>query len=364
MAREKVAYFFGSLNRGGAETLVLDVLSRHSQLPYDALCIYRNEGTLSERYRNTGAQMIRLPRGKSWLGYIVRLSKVLRKEGVTVIHAQTSLNAILAVVCTWFTRVRAVTTFHGYGYINSPKLLRRLIFKGSDKVVFVSKELKDAYLKRGDFGCKEKCVIVYNGIDFDKFNILATGSNNKRLELCMVGSFGEGRNHLFVCKFLSRLLENGIDFHFTFIGAARDNEMKIYNDCVDYCKEHGLEGYVTFAGLRDDVPELLRGMDAFVYATRHDSFGIAVMEAVAAGLPTFVNDWCVMKELTREGELATLYETDNVDSLYDKFCDFVAHRDDYRTKAKENAILVRELYSIEQHIKTLIQVYAIRSNAD
>ena len=88
------------------------------------------------------------------------------------------------------------------------------------------------------------------------------------------------------------------------------------------------------------------------------------MEAVAAGLPTFVNDWCVMKELTREGELATLYETDNVDSLYDKFCDFVAHRDDYRTKAKENAILVRELYSIEQHIKTLIQVYAIRSNAD
>lgn len=358
MGREKIAYFFGSLNRGGAETLVLDVLSRHGQLSYEALCLYRNEGTLSEMYHNTGAKMVCLPRGRSWTGYVVKMCRFLKKEHVTVVHAQTSLNAILAVICSWFTGVRVVTTFHGYGYVDSPLLLRRLIFKGSSKVVFVSNELREAYLQRGDFGCMEKCEVIYNGIDFNKFALHARNTSNKKIEMCMVGSFGEGRNHMFVCRFLSKLHDEGIDFHFTFIGAARESEMNVYNDCVAYCREKGLEQCVTFAGLRDDVPELLQTMDAFVYATRHDSFGIAVMEAIAAGLPTFVNDWCVIKELTRNGELASLYETDNVESLYNVFSHFLSHREEFYKKAKENAMRVRDIYSIDRHIKRLAQIYA------
>lgn len=52
---------------------------------------------------------------------------------------------------------------------------------------------------------------------------------------------------------------------------------------------------VHFMGPRSDVPELLASWDAFLYSTDHDTFGIAVVEAIAAGLPTFVNDWEVMK---------------------------------------------------------------------
>lgn len=68
-----------------------------------------------------------------------------------------------------------------------------------------------------------------------------------------------------------------------------------------------------FLGLWDDVPSLLATMDAFVYATRHDSFGIAVVEAMASRVPTFVNDWGVMNELTKGGRYATLYKTDDIE---------------------------------------------------
>ena len=175
--------------------------------------------------------------------------------------------------------------------------------------------------------------------------------------MCMVGSFGEGRNHMFVCRFLDALKRRGVPYHFTFIGAARDSEREIYDSCVDYCHEHGLDDNVTFYGLSNDVPGLLAGMDAFVYATRHDSFGIAVIEAIATGLPTFVNDTDVMQELSEDGKLAMLYPTNDVDALVVKIQHYATHRLDYWQHAQESAKRVREQYSIERNIAMLSKVY-------
>ena len=37
----KIAFFLGSLNRGGAETLLADVFSRGEDLPFEAVCVPR-----------------------------------------------------------------------------------------------------------------------------------------------------------------------------------------------------------------------------------------------------------------------------------------------------------------------------------
>ena len=61
----KVAFFFGTLNRGGAETLALDVLRHHGSLPFGVVCLYRNDGVLSEQMAATGARMLRIPRKRT-----------------------------------------------------------------------------------------------------------------------------------------------------------------------------------------------------------------------------------------------------------------------------------------------------------
>ena len=64
----KVAYYFGRLNRGGAETLVADLLMCHENIPFQPVCIYRDEGTLSEMFRQSGAPMLKLRRRKELVG--------------------------------------------------------------------------------------------------------------------------------------------------------------------------------------------------------------------------------------------------------------------------------------------------------
>ena len=160
-----------------------------------------------------------------------------------------------------------------------------------------------------------------------------------------------------MCQFLKGLKDKGVNFDFYFVGRKSDAEPWRYDNCVKFCVENGLKNCVHFLGARADVPQILKHMDAFLYATDHDTFGIAVIEAVAAGLPTFVNDWEVMTEVVQNGKLATLYKTNDTEDFCEKFMDFVANVDSYKKQAEINASLVRNIYSIESHIERLNELY-------
>ena len=57
----KIAYFIGALNRGGAESLILDICRQHKSVPYDFVCIYRHEGNMSEDFKKSGANLLHVP---------------------------------------------------------------------------------------------------------------------------------------------------------------------------------------------------------------------------------------------------------------------------------------------------------------
>lgn len=54
--------------------------------------------------------------------------------------------------------------------------------------------------------------------------------------------------------------------------------------------QQGAEGSVRFLGVREDVPELMQGMDAFLFPSFYEGLGMAVLEAQAAGLPVLASD--------------------------------------------------------------------------
>ena len=199
-------------------------------------------------------------------------------------------------------------------------------------------------------------------MNFDKIikvKDTSTTSNDdlKPLQMGAVGNFVIGRNQFTLCKFLHLLDMEGVEFKFYFVGRRNDKEPWRFDDCVKFCQENGLSDKVEFLGARSDVPELLASWDAFLYSTDHDTFGIAVVEAIAAGLPTFVNDWSVMNEITDNGKLAHLYKTKNPEDLLRVFNDYLRNRVVYKREAMENAQVIKERFSIEKHLKALSGVY-------
>ncbi len=361
MNNMKIAYLLGSLNRGGTETLLLDVFKSAKKASFDFIGIHRKGGLYEKDFYATEQKKFRLaPRFPFDIWYFIRLRKLLKNEQITIVHAQQFLDAIYAKIACLGTKIKVVETFHGYdfGANRFDKLLIKLSIRWCDAVFFVSEAQKRYYVEKYGIKNQQKLSVVYNGVNFEKLGTLVKKSSSQNvLKFGMVGNFVRVREQNSIVKFLKLLKDKCVSFEFYFVGSKNAAEPWRYDDCVRFCQENELTECVHFLGSRNDVPQLLAEWDAFVYSTDHDTFGIAVIEAIAAGLPTFVNDWEVMEEVTNHGEWATLYETKNPADLLEKFCNFVNDKNAYFERAYDNAKQVREMYSIEQHINRLYAQY-------
>lgn len=353
----KAAFFLGSLRHGGAESLVYDICRRRTAAPFDLCVLYRKDEDFSDAFRATGVEMIQVMRTGGMLKYLRSLRKAILDHHIDIVHAQTASNAMVSIFALLFTRVKLVTTFHGFSFSNAPWWYRKLVYGGSKRIVCVSEYEKRHYGRKWGLPADNKLRVVHNGIDFSKLDdpkpdpAHPVPVDRNVLNLIMVGSFIEGRAQPFVCQALHRLDQQGVPFHMYFAGRRDDAEPWRYDDCVSYCRNNGLEDKVTFLGNRSDIPWLLRQMNLFLYATDHDTFGIAVIEAIASGLPVLVNDWDVMKEVTRDGEWAILYRTGDEEDCVSKIRTWMERRPEAPAEA------VRSHYSIENHIQALNRIY-------
>ena len=366
----KVAYFIGSLNRGGLESLTLDICRKHGETPYDLVCVYRHDGNMSENFKGSGAPMIQVRKPKGILRYLWSLRKTFLYEKVDIVHSQTPSNTLLLSIALFGTGIKIITTFHGHLFAEASWWKRRLVYQASEKILCVSNYQKQYYEQKWHLPQDNKLSVVYNGIDFSKLDSTKNEENrdveSDRFKLAMVGNFIKGRSQSVIVKAIHLLKEKGVvNFDFYFVGRRDELEARRYDDCVRYCEEHHLNN-IHFLGSRNDVPELLKSMDGFVYSTAHDTFGIAVIEAIAAGIPIVVNDWPVMTEVCNLGLPETnsairFFKTDDVEDCADKMkellSDITTNKKQIQADCKQASDTVKQKYSIQTHINNLYSIY-------
>lgn len=355
----KVAYLFGGMNRGGAETIMLDVFRNWRNAPFSFIGIHRKDGSCKDDFYVTGSNLFKLaPNRFGYLRYFIQLRKLLNTENITVVHSQHWLDCIYAYIATIGMRVQIVNTFHGfYSMKGFCGLLCRMSIRMADDVCFVSRYEQEWYQKQL-YIPDSKCHVIYNGIDFSKIDSAEPSTelpNNSRSRLAMVGNFMPGRDHLTLVRALRLFKERRLmDFDFVFIGKRVENHAVIFDECKRICAENKMSN-VYFLGTRSDVPSLLKAMDGFVYSTAHDTFGIAVVEAMAVGLPVVVNDWPVMKEVC--GDMAYYFCSKDVEDCAAAIEKLLAELPQRKDAAKKNAASVRKKYSIDNYIETLAKIY-------
>ncbi len=362
----KIAYLLGSLNRGGTETLLLDTFKSIHGEDIDIACVYRMGGILYEDFRETGVHLTKItPKRKFDFSYIFRLRAFLNKNEIDIAHAQQPLDALYAYLACIGLETKVLFTMHGYDfrYGKLTKRIIRFIHRRTDLNIFVSKVQRDYFIEKYNFR-EEKTRVLYNGVSFGKFDDFQHVSIRKefvipdqQLIIGSVGNFNPARDQMTICRFLNLLNKQKIDFTFVFAGSQSKAAPWYWDDCRNYCRENGLQQKVIFAGLRDDIPNFLSQLDAFIYATDHDTFGIAVVEAMYMSTPIFINDWKVFEEITGQGNHGNFYHTKDENDLLIKFMPFLANRKMFDEKAKRDSEWVKEQYSIQTHINNLLKIY-------
>lgn len=100
-----------------------------------------------------------------------------------------------------------------------------------------------------------------------------------------IGNFTLPKNHEFIVDVFFSLLQQKIEAVLVLVG---DGDQRNY--IQEKCKSLKIESKVLFLGVRQDVSDIYTAFDRFLFPSLYEGFGIALIEAQAAGIPCIYSD--------------------------------------------------------------------------
>jgi glycosyltransferase involved in cell wall biosynthesis len=151
---------------------------------------------------------------------------------------------------------------------------------------------------------------VYNGVDTGRF---AARIKEYEPAAPVVGTCGQFAPHKGWPDFLSAIRICREEFPGLKCLIVGDGPMR--EEIVSMAETMGLTGAVEFAGYRKDVRPFLGRMDIFMMASLSEGLPVAVIEAMASGLPVVATDVGGVSELVAHGETGLVSEAGNPQRL-------------------------------------------------
>jgi L-malate glycosyltransferase len=246
----------------------------------------------------------------------LQLWRILRAERFDIVHCQT---ARAHATAAWLPRRhhRFIVTRH-MDY--QPRFRPRVKFlynRRVDGVIAVSEAIATVLAEAGVE--RSRVRVIHVGIDSARFEGHSADREAVRREwgaaagdvvLFTAAVLERRKGHEVLLRALVRLVCEGLPVRWVIAG---DGSLRA--DLEARVLAAGMRERVVFTGFSSDVPRLLAGADAFVLPSRQEGLGIAVMEAMAAGLPVVASRVGGLPEIVVEGETGLLVPAGDADAL-------------------------------------------------
>jgi glycosyltransferase involved in cell wall biosynthesis len=288
---------------------------------------------------------------------LIELYKLIKAENIHILRTHqyhANLYGRLAGVLAGVPVI--IPTYHNlYNSPNKPKCHRRLINYllsiVSDKLVAVSGAVANDIMVY-DKVQPNKVKIIYNGIEINRFKKdILKEDIRKELGLpfsTIVGTVGrltEQKGHKF-------LIEAASGIEGVCVAIAGDGHLR--KELMDLAKR--LKVNCLFMGMLspEKVPKFLKSLDIFCFPSLWEGFGIALIEAMASGLPIIASDIPPHREVL--GDAGVYFPQGNVSALSYNINQLIENktlREMLGEMAKERA----ELFSIEKTVKEYEKLY-------
>jgi glycosyltransferase involved in cell wall biosynthesis len=217
----------------------------------------------------------------------------------------------------------------------------------TDSFIACSDYVREGLVKNFDISAS-RVAKIYNGCRAQAICEQAQRSRqareNSRLTMGMVASFENAKDHVTLIEAARMLKDRNADFELWLIGDGSQKEK-----CRQLAAGYGLEDNIKFLGVRRDIPEILGKMDIFVYSVnREEGLGVAMIEAMAAGVPIIASSVEACTELLENGKLGTLFIPGEPDSLTEAIIYAVNNMALVKSKAKMAADKIFQEFTIEK----------------
>lgn len=337
-ARPRVLQLVDNLDIGGAQEVARTLSEHLVAAGCDVTIATLRDGPLRGDIEAAGIPVAVLPERRSAItnpvafsGEMTRLRRELlalietRHIDVVQTHLLRSLD-FLALSLKAGRDLKVYWTFHNASFDLRRDHLRRhgwllgakrqahhaLYTLGSGRVdglIAVSPEVKESILMTMAGVPADKIAVIPNGVDTRRYRQSAEretirarlGLSANDHAVAVVATFKEQKGHRYLIEAARTLASDFPDTRYLLIG---DGELR--PDIERQIAAAGLEASFRLLGMRPDVPELLTAADLFVLPSLWEGLPMALIEAMAAGLPVVATSVSGTRGVMLPGETGLL----------------------------------------------------------
>lgn len=358
-----------TLSVGGAEKVLVNLVNLMDKKQFDITVMTLFDGGINKQFLNKELKYIscfkRQIRGNSHILKLFsskRLYTLLVKDQYDIIVSYLEGPTARIVLGCPYSECKLVSWIHctihskkdfsvGFRNYNEAKLG----YEKYDKCVFVSKEVKDNFLK---FCARENGnEVLYNTNNSSKIMEMSYEipedirfAGDKEFKICAVGKIIPVKGFDRLARIHRKLINDGYNIQvFVFGVGAQQTEIE------RYIQEHKLEDSFHFMGYQINPYKYVRRCDLFVCSSLSEGFSTAVTEALIVGTPVITTDVSGMRELLGDNKYGLITENDE-ESLYDGIR-YLLDNSEVLSEYRRQAAIRGEKFKSEYTVKRVEEMF-------
>lgn len=354
---KKILQVMPEFGLAGAEKMCADLsieLEKNANFSVTIVSLYEYHSSITERLEKNGIRIIYLEKKPGFdISIILKLKKIMVSEKIELVHTHRYTlqyafpAAVLAGVKSCVHTVHNIATKE----INSFRRKFASVLYSCNRVVPVgiSPLVCDSISK--EYGLPiDSFPMIFNGINLTKCLPKSNYEVNGKFQFIHVGRFSEQKNHKIIIQSFKNLIISGFDVSLKLIGDGLLKEKYMAE-----IKQIGLEPYVNFMGLQDNVFPLLQESDCFILPSLYEGMPISLIEAMGTGLPVIVSNVGGMPDMVKN-EVSGLLIEPSAEELYNAMKRMIIEKN-LREKIGKNALKSSKQFSVEKMTHNYISIY-------
>ena len=302
----------------------------------------------------------------NWKAYKL-LKKLLDEEHYDLIHCHTPMGSVIARLAVGSARNRGtkvIYTAHGFHFYKGSPALNWLVYYPIERILSRRTDLL-LTMNQEDYGVARKFhakkVMNVNGVGMDMSRFVeaspedksavreALGLKDNQVFAISVAQLIPRKNHTVLIQAVAK--QNNPDFHLFILGdGAQEQELKELAVSLKVDKQ------IHFLGFRRDVYRLCSAADIFLFASLQEGLPVAIMEAMACGLPIIASNIRGNVDLIDPEMGGWLVDPRDTDGFVAAINEAMRCRESWQKMKKYNLAKVQR-YSIDAVVDQMAEIY-------
>jgi glycosyltransferase involved in cell wall biosynthesis len=363
----KIAHILGSLNSGGAEKIVSDLLENINTNKFEVTLIFWKRGVFYKNFKKIQhLNLIELkPPGKtifskaiSFFKLIFDLKNIQGKKKFDIMHVHLApLNIPVILQKLFFKKLKCIYTRHNTDQMYKNKLIsffhRQFNFY-FDHITSCSKSVKEHIQKHEKI--QQDIQVIYNGVKIDTISQIKKKKYNflykKNFNIISVGRLTKQKGYDNLINIFS-LLKKEIPSAKLYI--CGNGPLK--KELIQQINNLQLKEDVILLGVRTDIYSLMKNSDLFILLSNWEGLGIVFIEAMACKLPVIGTNVDGIVEVIIDGQTGYLVQKEDKDEIIKKVKEY-KHNKNLREKHGELGYkLAKNKFDIKKITKEYEEMY-------